>query len=100
MRTAWGWVRAARSTDTWIAQRWPHGGFRHRKITEEHVNYLCERLSGNCNLTLSQMVDSIDDHFRIKVADETVYRALNGVCYNNSDKIQSCCTASHLGERH
>ncbi|TYZ67953.1 hypothetical protein PybrP1_005499, partial [[Pythium] brassicae (nom. inval.)] len=80
-RTAWGWVAAARASGDWTAQSQRTGGFRYRKITEEHVEHLTQALSLNSNLTLREMAALLYDRFGVRVSVETVRRALVGACY-------------------
>nr|CCA20365.1 conserved hypothetical protein [Albugo laibachii Nc14] len=80
-RTAWDWVARARNTDNLTAPTPHRGGFRHRKITTVHIDFLSDRIADDCNLTLKEMEALFDDEFSVTMSPETVRRSLIGACF-------------------
>lgn len=72
VETARAWVRRARRLNDFTAPADKRGGAHSRKLHDEHLDFLEDRLSENCYLTLGQMKEMLLDHFDVKISAETV----------------------------
>ncbi|KAG1683485.1 hypothetical protein DVH05_004428 [Phytophthora capsici] len=81
VETAWAWVRRARRLNDFTAPAGKRGGAHNRKLHDEHLDFLEDRLSENCYLTLEQMKEMLLDHFDVNVDAETVRANLDALCF-------------------
>ncbi|TYZ64309.1 hypothetical protein PybrP1_002274 [[Pythium] brassicae (nom. inval.)] len=73
---AYGWVKIARAADDRSGRQQQRGGSS-KKLAEEHVTFLIEKLSEHCELTLRDMAELVEQEFGVAVHGETVRRALD-----------------------
>ena len=70
-QTAYAWVRSGE------CERRPRGGSQ-KKLNEEQINFICEEIERDPQLTLLQLSDKVRDHYDISVSPTSVHRYLSG----------------------
>ena len=70
-QTACSWVRSGECEGR------PRGGSQ-KKLNEEQINFICEEIERDPQLTLLQLSDKVRDHYDISVSPASVHRYLSG----------------------